>query len=400
MAETGKGLLEALNAPRISAAVVTGDPVLAFALARTCAQLRNAMAAVPLAVLFPPEPELASLHARPEHAFWVSADPALFPRRMFGGPKLDAFGDGYRSLGALVGARVARLERALERGAVPSAETAAVAAELADAACFLQRMEQPFQMRDLQLPANEALVKLAAGPWLQAAAAAADSGLAGQAARAIVGLSLDRLCNYSISQAFGMRKGRGLDAGWEVPPPSAQLYGLGWALQHADGDAALSAARVINGLSCAERWLVAEVGLALVGTACQGNGGVGHCDEARDLPLRDGIEAALLRGPPLVCALCAMALWGMLNVSENPSVLGRALCHGSVGCAQREREPFGPRARETRARDRARRACGRRGRARRRGRALPDAAGRPGARAAARGAGRARAVRARRAGRA
>lgn len=322
-------LLFALAEPRALASVVAGAPTLALALASTCRALHGSLAALPIEALLP---------ANVVTSTDVANDAAQLALAPFGrSADGKSWGADFVALAIVVAQRqqmlvaiAARAEQAdgsdepLAADAAYDAERARLCGDLVVASRFFKRCEPRRQLATLFLPGHEALIGFAAGPMLRAAGSAHDGALAGAAARILVGASFDRLTTYKISAGFRVRQGRGIDPGWQPPPASAPLYALGWALL-AGGEDAVEAARVVLSLATAERWLVAEVGLALVGCSCQGNpSGRGHLEQAEQTPLRRGLCAALAsRSELLSCLGCAIIL-GILGMSEDPSVVARA----------------------------------------------------------------------------
>ena len=191
-----------------------------------------------------------------------------------------------------------------------------------------KHVEPRHQFKQLTLPGHQGLVQFAVQDLLRAAARARSGPLADAACKLLVGSSSDRLCDHEVTAFFDVRKCRGLDDGWAAPPEDADMYGIGWALLANPGETtgALSGLRVLVMLTAAERWLVAQVALALAGRAVCGAGDGSHVGQPAASPLRDGLTRCLSdpQTGELQGVLAAVAVVGMLQRCEHPGVLLRS----------------------------------------------------------------------------
>jgi len=319
---------------------VRGDPELLYNIHNKFPEFQFTANAVPLEALLP---DLATIPAAPSDEGSTAAntadtaDAALPPavRARWSCSESGVWGSAYEPLTVIVERVKTRLLADIEEGTPESISRAeGVALSLVAVGRLYKHVEPRFQCTPLTVPGHEALVRFAFKDLLRAGARTRNRSLADTACKLLIGASFDRLCNYGCAEHFCVRKGRGLDEGWEGPPADADLYGVGCALL--SGPEPLAGLRVLVMLTRSERWLVAQVVVGLLGTAVVGAPGEAHTGPAVPSLLLQGLTRCLT--DPSVGELQGVfavdAVVGMLARSENPGALmrcglGATLVHGS-----------------------------------------------------------------------
>mmetsp|Transcript_44480 Transcript_44480/g.90793 ORF Transcript_44480/g.90793 Transcript_44480/m.90793 type:complete len:311 (-) Transcript_44480:404-1336(-) len=204
-----------------------------------------------------------------------------------------------------------------------------------------KHVEPRRQLQELKIPGHEELVSFAIKHLLRAGAKLRNGKLADAACKLLIGSSFDRCCEYNISEHFDVCKACGLDPGWAPPPEDAPLYGVGVAIS--SGPSPLSGLRVVAMLSNTERWLVAEVAFALLGTAVCGADDGSHKLPATPPPLREALLRCLSdpAAGELAGVMAAVVVNGLNAGCEHPGALLRSgLCTALVKAWRDESRPL------------------------------------------------------------
>eukprot|EP00418_Pyrodinium_bahamense_P036738 CAMPEP_0179194322 /NCGR_PEP_ID=MMETSP0796-20121207/96579_1 /TAXON_ID=73915 /ORGANISM="Pyrodinium bahamense, Strain pbaha01" /LENGTH=550 /DNA_ID=CAMNT_0020898647 /DNA_START=36 /DNA_END=1688 /DNA_ORIENTATION=+ len=313
--------------------VVRGNPELLLRV-RGIPELKEASSAVPIEVVLPP---LADIPAavkfpprRPSGSDPSLAEPtAELPPAPAGFEKNadGSWGSAFAPLAELVEHVKEKLLVDIEQGSTESIALAESAASgLVAVGRLYKRIEPRYQLVRLTVPGHEKLVEFGL-ELLRAAARAKNGRLADAACKLLIGGSFDRLCGYKVTEDFDVPKCRGLEDGWKPAPEDADLYGIGWALLHNDGPGGvLSGLRVLNMLTSAEKWLVAQTALGLMGDAVAGAKNGSHTGPAGPSPLREGLAKCLTEAEvgELAGIYAAGAVIGFNQRSEHPGALMRA----------------------------------------------------------------------------
>jgi len=318
--------------------LVRGDPELLERVRERFPEYQGQADALGLEVLLP---DLATIPAAQKFADEEPvANPPVAPPAW--SCREGVWGAAYEPLARVVERTKAQLLADLE-DASPEAVSRAEAASrgLVAVGRLYKHVEPRFQFAELTVPGHEALIGFGVKQLLRAAARAKSSTIAECACKLLIGCSFDRLCRYGITEDFDVRKGRGLAKGWVQPPDDADLYGVGYALLSGPGSSgAIAGLRVLLILTSAERWLVAQVTLGLLGKAVIGARDSSHTGPPAPSPLREGLLRGLQEpdAGELHGILAAMAVIGMNNRCEHPGALLRSGLGPALAKAWREKE--------------------------------------------------------------